>query len=49
VETSKQLGIPVSLARSLGVLTLACAILCAVPLTSMLGAILLTGYLYFAR
>ena len=45
VETSAQLGIPADHARLLGVLTLACAILYAFPRTSVLGAILLTGYL----
>lgn len=45
VQTSQELGIPVNLARTLGVFTLACAILYAVPRTSVLGAILLTGYL----
>jgi hypothetical protein len=45
VETSEQLGIPASLARPLGILTLACTILYAIPRTSILGAILLTGYL----
>lgn len=45
IETSGQLGIPGSLARTLGVLTLVCAILYAIPQTSVLGAILLTGYL----
>jgi hypothetical protein len=34
-----------SLARSLGVITVACTVLYAVPPTSILGAILLTGYL----
>src|ERR1700726_4049464 len=34
-----------SLARSLGVITLVCTILYAIPPTSILGAILLTGYL----
>jgi hypothetical protein len=34
-----------SLARSLGVITLACTVLYAIPPTSILGAILLTGYL----
>jgi hypothetical protein len=34
-----------SLARSLGVITIACTALYAVPPTSILGAILLTGYL----
>lgn len=45
VVTSEQLGIPASLARTLGVLTLVCTILYAIPRTSVLGAILLTGYL----
>ena len=34
-----------NLARSLGVITIACTILYAIPPTSILGAILLTGYL----
>src|SRR5450432_2701230 len=34
-----------SLARSLGVITVACTVLYAIPPTSILGAILLTGYL----
>ena len=34
-----------SLARSLGVITVACTVLYAIPATSVLGAILLTGYL----
>lgn len=45
VQASEQLGMLAGLARPLGVLTLACAILYAVPGTSVLGAILLTGYL----
>lgn len=45
IETSQQLGIPASQARVLGVLTLGSAILYAIPKTSVLGAILLTGYL----
>lgn len=46
-ETLVQLGYPASadLARGLGVLTLACAILYAAPRTAILGAILLTGLL----
>ena len=43
-QTSLQLGIPTHLARTLGVLTLAGALLYAIPRTSVLGAILLTGY-----
>jgi hypothetical protein len=45
VQTSQELGIPVHLARTLGVLTLAGTVLYAFPRTSVLGAILLTGYL----
>ena len=45
VETSAKLGIPASLARTLGVLTLTSTILYAFPRTAVLGAILLTGYL----
>jgi hypothetical protein len=44
-ESLAQLGYPVSLARGLGILTLACTILYAVPRTAVLGAILLTGLL----
>ncbi len=45
IETSRQLGIPTDLAITLGVLTLAGTLLYAYPKTSVLGAILLTGYL----
>ena len=45
VQTSQELGIPVHLARTLGVMTLAGTVLYAIPRTSVLGAILLTGYL----
>jgi hypothetical protein len=45
VETSQQLRIPVELARPLGVITLLCTILYAIPRTSVLGAIVLTGYM----
>jgi DoxX-like family len=45
ITTSEQMGIPGSLARPLGVIGLACTILYAVPRTSVLGAILLTGYM----
>ncbi len=45
VETSRQLGIPADIAFMLGVLTLIGALLYAWPKTSVLGAILLTGYL----
>jgi hypothetical protein len=45
ITTSQQLGIPTDLARTLGVLTLAGAVLYAVPRTAVLGAIWLTGYI----
>ncbi|MGN6285302.1 MAG: DoxX family protein [Afipia sp.] len=45
ITTSQQLGIPTELARTLGVLTLLCTILYAIPRTAVLGAILLTGYM----
>ncbi|MCA0317109.1 MAG: DoxX family protein [Proteobacteria bacterium] len=47
LDTMAELGWPAdpTKARILGVLTLGCAILYAVPRTSVLGAILLTGYL----
>jgi len=45
IETSRELAIPVHLARTLGVLTLIGVLLYAWPRTAILGAILLTGYL----
>jgi hypothetical protein len=46
LETSGPLGFPgAAMARGLGVLLLVCTLLYAAPQTSMLGAILLTGYL----
>jgi|SRR5215468_11181396 len=45
ITTGEQLGIPAELARVLGTLTLLSTILYMIPQTSMLGAILLTGYL----
>jgi hypothetical protein len=46
-ETMDRIGYGSSeaLARSLGVITVVCTVLYAVPPTSILGAILLTGYL----
>lgn len=44
-ETMTQLGYPPELGFGLGVLTLVCAALYAIPQTSVLGAILLTGLL----
>ncbi len=45
IETSRELAIPEHLARTLGVLTLVGVALYAWPRTSVLGAIVLTGYL----
>jgi hypothetical protein len=45
VEATTQIGYPLSVIRPLGFIGLACTILYAIPRTSMLGAILLTGYL----
>jgi len=45
LETTAQLGWPTSSVVPLGILLLACTALYAVPQTSVLGAILLTGYL----
>ena len=46
-ETMDRIGYGSSenLARSLGFITVACTVLYAIPPTSILGAILLTGYL----
>ncbi|WP_315807050.1 MULTISPECIES: DoxX family protein [unclassified Bradyrhizobium] len=46
-ETMERIGYGSSeaMARSLGVITIACTVLYAIPPTSMVGAILLTGYL----
>ncbi len=44
-EGMTHLGIPVSLARPLGILELSCLVLSLIPRTAVLGAILLTGYL----
>jgi hypothetical protein len=45
VEGFAHLGLPESLALGLGILELSCAIVYLIPQTSVLGAILLTGYL----
>ena len=45
VEATTQLGIPASAVLGIGVLLLVCTAAYAVPPTSVLGAILLTGYL----
>jgi hypothetical protein len=45
VKASVQLGLPENLAPAIGILEIACAALYAIPRTSVLGAILLTGFL----
>ena len=45
LEGTAKLGYPVSVVFGLGTVLLVCVILYAIPRTSILGAILLTGYL----
>ncbi len=45
VEATTKIGYPVDVIRPLGIICLVCTILYAIPRTSILGAILLTGYL----
>ena len=45
IAASAQLGYPVGMIVVIGIILLACTVLYAVPRTSILGAILLTGYL----
>lgn len=45
VETFAHLGLSISLANPLGIILIVCALLYAIPQTSILGAILLSGYL----
>ena len=45
IDTSQQMAIPLDIIRTLGVLTLTGTALYAWPRTSVLGAIILTGYL----
>jgi len=45
VEKTVQLGYPESVILGLGIVLLACTVLYLIPPTSVLGAILLTGYL----
>src|SRR5215813_13436098 len=45
IDASNQLGIPLHVNPVLGILLLVCVALYAFPRTSVLGAILLTGYL----
>ena len=45
VEATTRIGYPVDVIRPLGIICLVATILYAIPRTSILGAILLTGYL----
>ena len=45
VEATTRIGYPIAVIRPLGLISLACTLLYAVPRTSILGAILLTAYL----
>jgi hypothetical protein len=45
LEASARLGLPANLIVGIGSLLLACVVVYAIPGTSILGAILLTGYL----
>jgi len=45
VEGFVHLGYPAGLALGLGIIELACTVLYVIPRTSILGAVLLTGYL----
>jgi hypothetical protein len=45
VEATTQLGYPASLVVVIGVIELACLLIYVIPRTTVLGAILLTGYL----
>jgi hypothetical protein len=45
VEATVKLGYPESTILGIGIVLLACTVLYAIPRTSILGAILLTGYL----
>ncbi len=45
VEGTARLGYPESLVLGIGILALVCTVVYAIPRTSILGAILLTGYL----
>ena len=45
IDSFNQLGYPARLALAIGLLELVCLVLYIVPATSVLGAVLLTGYL----
>jgi hypothetical protein len=44
IDSSAELGVPLSLSATLGVIELACLALYLIPRTSVLGAVLFTGY-----
>jgi hypothetical protein len=44
-EATARLGYPSSLTLGIGIIVLACTVIYVIPRTSILGAILLTGYL----
>ena len=45
VDAFHRLGLPISLSVPLGIIALVCVVLYALPGTSVLGAVVLTGYL----
>jgi hypothetical protein len=45
IKASEQLGLPLSVTPAIGFLLLFCTLIYVIPRTSVLGAILLTGYL----
>jgi hypothetical protein len=45
LQSMNQLGIQTGLLTTIGILLLACTVLYVIPATSVLGAVLLTGYL----
>ena len=45
MEGTVQVGYPVTVVQPIGIVLLACVLLYVIPRTSILGAILLTGYL----
>lgn len=45
IEATTALGYPVDCIRALGIISIVCTVLYAIPRTSILGAILLTAYL----
>ncbi len=45
VKASAQFGYPVSLLSTIGIILLVCLVIYVIPRTSILGALLITGYL----